>query len=341
MKLKNSLLKRNILVFTVVFVAIAFAFLYTVDAQQLAGTPETKDGILFRVSGGGLKKPSYIFGTIHLICSEKIFGLDELRNYIRKTDQVVMEIDLNDKKAITESLLKSKQATKTNPDQLKSLRSSLTTEEFEHASKIVAGKAGINLEDYGSLPTGIALLMLMQQPKLYNCQKLDSYEISLQTITNNEKKPLVGLETYSEQIALILNLAGSNEGENDPGKVFIKFVDNIDSSVNSLNNVVGAYRAQDLAAIAEALKPENKKEEATYFALLDKRNIAWVPKLISLFEAKPSFAAFGAGHLAGKNGVVELLRERGYTVEPIRLRISGADTKSAVKSKSENAISEN
>jgi uncharacterized protein YbaP (TraB family) len=63
------------------------------------------------------------------------------------------------------------------------------------------------------------------------------------------------------------------------------------------------------------LSAEGNSQEA----LLDKRNQNWIPLIEKNITSKPTFIAFGAGHLGGKNGVVALLRAKGYTLTPIRL----------------------
>jgi uncharacterized protein YbaP (TraB family) len=50
---------------------------------------------------------------------------------------------------------------------------------------------------------------------------------------------------------------------------------------------------------------------------LDNRNKRWIPKLVQLMNTKTIFIAVGAGHLAGENGLIQLLRNQGYIVSPI------------------------
>ena len=52
--------------------------------------------------------------------------------------------------------------------------------------------------------------------------------------------------------------------------------------------------------------------------MLDVRNQRWIPKIEKAIAAKPTFIAVGAAHLGGKNGVVSLLRAKGYKLKPIR-----------------------
>ncbi|MFN4171708.1 MAG: TraB/GumN family protein [Pseudorhodobacter sp.] len=49
--------------------------------------------------------------------------------------------------------------------------------------------------------------------------------------------------------------------------------------------------------------------------LMSRRNRAWLPLLIEAAESAPAFAAFGALHLSGKEGVLALLEAEGFTLE--------------------------
>ena len=53
-------------------------------------------------------------------------------------------------------------------------------------------------------------------------------------------------------------------------------------------------------------------------ALLDNRNKAWIEKMPALMKDAPTLFVVGAGHLPGTNGVLNLLKQQGYTVEPMK-----------------------
>jgi uncharacterized protein YbaP (TraB family) len=52
--------------------------------------------------------------------------------------------------------------------------------------------------------------------------------------------------------------------------------------------------------------------------LLDNRNQNWIPKIEKVAKEKPTLFAVGAAHLPGENGVIALLRKKGYTVEAVK-----------------------
>lgn len=51
--------------------------------------------------------------------------------------------------------------------------------------------------------------------------------------------------------------------------------------------------------------------------LLNKRNNNWISPMAKEMEAMPTFFAVGAGHLGGPNGIITLLRKKGYKVSAV------------------------
>src|SRR3982751_2615245 len=52
--------------------------------------------LLWRISGNNLTKPSYLFGTMHMICANDIEASDSLKNAIKAADRVYLELDMDD-----------------------------------------------------------------------------------------------------------------------------------------------------------------------------------------------------------------------------------------------------
>ena len=54
------------------------------------------NALLWKISGKGLAKPSYLFGTIHAYCDKDKFITDEFMKSFNSVDEVAMELNLND-----------------------------------------------------------------------------------------------------------------------------------------------------------------------------------------------------------------------------------------------------
>src|SRR5476651_405755 len=95
-------MKKKLVVLPFLLVAFLWA-VADVSAQKMSAP--SNSALLYRVTGKKLTKPSYIFGTIHLICPQGMFPADELKGYINQTQQLLLEIKLHDP-AVTQKAAK-------------------------------------------------------------------------------------------------------------------------------------------------------------------------------------------------------------------------------------------
>jgi hypothetical protein len=79
------------------------------------------------------------------------------------------------------------------------------------------------------------------------------------------------------------------------------------------HDLLQMYRDQDVEAMYK-VSVENGK---LYQLLVLARNEAWLGKLRKLIHSQPTFVAVGAAHLGGPTGLIELLAQQGYTVQPV------------------------
>jgi hypothetical protein len=80
---------------------------------------------------------------------------------------------------------------------------------------------------------------------------------------------------------------------------------------------VQLYKDQDIEGMQRQAS-EDPEIAGFEQILLINRNRNWIPVMERMMAEKPTFFAVGAGHLGGANGVLQLLKTAGYTVEPIR-----------------------
>jgi tetratricopeptide (TPR) repeat protein len=74
------------------------------------------------------------------------------------------------------------------------------------------------------------------------------------------------------------------------------------------------YFSQDINAMNLR---DSAGNDSLYKAAVESRNRLWIPRMKNAMEQKPTFFAFGAGHLGGENGVISLLEAQGYRLRPI------------------------
>ena len=98
--------------------------------------------------------------------------------------------------------------------------------------------------------------------------------------------------------------------------MLIKMLLNIDSSKKDFNEMLQLYKNKDIDQIKDLTTKEEDFAEYTGI-LLDDRNHNWIPVIGEQAKKQPTFFAFGAGHLGGEKGVINLLRKAGFTVKPV------------------------
>jgi uncharacterized protein YbaP (TraB family) len=155
-------------------------------------------------------------------------------------------------------------------------------------------------------------------------QFLDAY---FENYCHNAKKSFFELETLVDQLELVSDFP---IGQRDAINLSL-----IDFAQEKLMDL---YLKGDLEALNRFVEANLSVKENAYENLIVKRNFKMASKLDSLLKTKKSlFCAVGSGHLAGSDGLIRLLRSKGYRLRPILWIISEypLKAKSDVKSKNE------
>ena len=122
-------------------------------------------------------------------------------------------------------------------------------------------------------------------------------------------RPVIGLETVQEH-------AGVYSGLTDRESEILLLTTFIPSGVAmGRDNIMKAWRRGDADALAMMMQRESAEFPAFHERLVNARNRAWIPKIEKFIESGQTyFVVVGAGHLGGSNGVLSLLRAKGYQI---------------------------
>ncbi len=272
------------------------------------GQPQTaalEKSLLWEISGQGLTQPSYLYGTMHLTCPNQLLIPAKLQEKLATTKQLYLELDLDDPNLPIAMLQNSAQK---DGSTLKTL---LSPEDYAIASQYFQQNVGIPLDQVGSMKPIILVGLLY--PSLLGCQP-GSWETTLMQLARVRNTEVLGLETVQAQFAVFDQIPAK-----DQAAMVMEVVKNPANAKQGIQKLLTAYQAQDVSElyrmVAEATATEARFEQV----LLTERNQRWIPKIEQAAKAKPTFFAVGAGHLGGKNGVIPLLRQAGYTVKPVPL----------------------
>jgi uncharacterized protein YbaP (TraB family) len=157
------------------------------------------------------------------------------------------------------------------------------------------------------------MVSAMLYPKMLECE-MQSVESELMKIAKEEKEEVIGLEEVSEQLA-VFDAIPYQEQMNE----LIKTAKNdLKKDIQEINEMLALYKTEDIEAMIEfTRKSENAMTSKFEDELLTKRNKNWITRIEKIALEKPTFFGVGAAHLGGENGVIQLLRKYGFTVEPV------------------------
>ena len=282
-------------------------------------TPMRNDKtLLWQITGNGLKKPSYIFGTMHLLCEDDARLSPNLKKAIAETDQIYFELDLDDMNEMMSTLKYIRMH-----DNVK-LSDLLTTEEYDRIKKYFNDHPSMIPF---SMMERIKPYMLTSLLGGFTCEKTDGMEMSIMNEAKKSNKEIKGLETTEYQASLFDSIPYAQQA-----KELLNYVDSSEKYTKSTEELVDVYKNQDLKKIEELTTKSESGMDQYLDLLVFNRNQRWMQNLNMILRDKPSLIAVGAGHLPGDKGMLSLLKKAGFTLKPIENVVP--TTKEKVETKS-------
>jgi uncharacterized protein YbaP (TraB family) len=279
-------------------VAALFSLLFVGHSGFAQKLPQEK-ALLWQISGKELSKPSYIYGTIHMICSEDFFMPDNLKNALRNSDQLVIEAnivapDLQERAA--------KMTAISTP-----LSQQFSAADYHTVDSILQANFKMPLKAFEYIQP-VVLLSLAAQ-KSFNCPNPASYEITLAQMANQQQKKIAWLEELEEQMDYLVK-----SYNNDQVIAQLKL---IDKDKDQTARMVALYKQQDIGALYKEIVSTGHMDANAVHWLLEVRNNNWVNKIPGMMKDNSCVFAVGTAHLFGELGIIYQLRKKGYTVTPV------------------------
>ncbi|GAA4135595.1 TraB/GumN family protein [Sphingobacterium kyonggiense] len=276
--------------------------LISVFALFLAVTVFAQDNtLLWKISGKGLKKESYLFGTLHMACGEDFRMEDKVKVAAGKVEGLVLEVDLEN----PNNLATIQNLMKPDPDFFK---------DFDPKKKAlidsVMKSKSLPVEIFDQAPPVVVLsLLTMQSFACSDPTNIKMMEMELKKLAELKDKPVAELETPEFQINLLNNLFHAEDLYN--------YLKDSDSQVAATKKLVAAYFSENIKDIEKLSEEMDYLSPEGHDKLLKERNNAWMEKLPTLLKEKPLLVAVGAAHLVGEKGLIKLLKKQGYKVTPV------------------------
>jgi uncharacterized protein len=278
----------------------------SVETPTAAATApySTRPGLLWRIRVAG-KQPSYLLGTIHSTDPRVTRLRPAVIAALDGCDRFVMEMKMD-----TNAFMQFGTTMMLGPD--KDLQSLIGEPLFDQVIQAMAAYGMPEPVVHQLKPWVVVAMLSMPKPSGGVILDLVLYQRAA-----GQGKPTSGLESAAEQLAVFEGL--SLQDQIELLKMTLK---SLPSQQQMFEKLIEAYAADDLeriAGIAQLNHEQSRSASARRFMtrLNDDRNLRMVRRIIPYLEQGNSFIAVGALHLAGPQGIVTLLEDKGYTTESV------------------------
>lgn len=269
---------------------------------SVSGFCQNENSLLWKISGNGLKSPSYLFGTIHAIPKDDFFIPKNLIASFLECKSIVLETGLE--LTVSDSSLK-KEVRMPEGYTLKDLyrrRDYKLIQQYFSDSLNGSIKNVLNIKPMWILST-ISTRWL---------RNYVAYESMFISKAGENKKPVLGLETTSDQLALFNQVPLKQQA-----LILLNSIKDRNKEQQNYTTALKAYLAQDIDQLNIEIHSQFKKYPKYYDIFFTGRNASWVTKIDRFIRDHSCFIAVGAGHLGGDEGLVIKLRRMGYIIDPL------------------------
>lgn len=289
-------------------------------AKPAAPKAPKYQGLLWEISGNGLKKPSYVFGTMH-VSSKLAFNLSDSFYYcIRNADIVALETN---PERLQEDFSKSNML-KASTGTIREMGGNRILDRYAFT---VTGYADILRAAFGYRPEMINHLLYRSYASREDYEEDTFLDMYIYQIGKRYGKRATGVEDFFESEKLMMEAYRDAAKEHKTRKSVTR---SNDIRENSANTLTDAYRRGDLDML-DSLSNGNYDSPAFLEKFMYKRNDNMVHAIDSIVRHESLFAGVGAAHLPGDRGVISQLRKLGYIVRPVTVNNRDSEQKEVIE----------
>ncbi len=290
---------------------------------------------LFRISGNGLSKPSYMLGTIHVLSASLLDSIAEYKEaeaqcqqmYIEYIPPTIEQMSPDRLFRQNEGKQKAKYPDGKNIfDVIDEESAGILKEKFKEIIPInlddpkfsdIQNWQPADFQNFLFIPLirefrkkaimGMAMdFVLMQKAKErgWNVGGLDGENMLPQEIIMAQTTTPPTIEEQADSLMAFL------KGYDERKQKFLKGTEGVDG----YEEICNYWGTGDFEGFTTFYLPEARKQTA----ILKDRNEKWLPKMMTAMREKPTMFVFGSGHLIGEHGIVQKLCDAGYEVEQMK-----------------------
>ncbi len=288
---KNILQMKNLILFFILILG--------------SSTTVFSQSSVYEVSGKDSK--FYIGGSIHLLREQDYPLPDEFQNAFDNSEILVLETDISnvEKPEFANKLMELLQYS--NDSSLKTV----LNEDVYKVLETAFAESGIPfaaMQKFKPAMVVMTLTMLELQKLGVNAEGVDKHFLSK---AQSENKSLLYLESNEYQLNMFANMGSGNENE------FVEHsLKDLKQKSELFEELIDAWRVGSKKLMLKEIEEYETDYPELYNSLLVDRNMNWIPLLEDYLKTKEvEFVIFGAAHLYGDDGVLNMLRDKGFNVE--------------------------
>lgn len=260
----------------------------------------SQNSLLWKIEGNGLQKPSYLFGTVHMICKNEFQMSDKLQKAINSSEQAYFEIDMGNPNFMSEM--------QANMMGDKSITSQISKEDADYINSLLKSKFGVGIEAFDQMKPMMVMSLLMQSA--FPCE-LTSLEGEIISQLKDKNRPMGGLSSVKEQYGYLDRFIDVNQMVTTIKSLNDEEFKTVFESIRSL------YQKEDIKGLDDIMVKYTGANPEMYDILMVERNVIWSERIPEIISKQSTLVAVGSGHLAGEKGLISLLQAKGYQLTPV------------------------
>jgi uncharacterized protein len=277
-----------------------------VSATAAAQTPAVAKHFLWTVRSGA--NVLYLAGSVHALSADAYPLPAVFERAFEASGTLVEELNLAEAESLSAAPMLLAKGMYTDGRTFDTVVSKETAALVAERFK----QTGLPMEMFRPMKPWMVMLMLTaleaQKAGLEASLGLDKYFYDK---ANAAKKPVVGLETAEFQIDRFDKMPDAMQEQ-----MLRSTLTEMDAQGVELKGMIAAWKRGDTAALEKTVRTSFAAYPAAYTSLIVERNRNWMPELEKCFSRpKPCFVVVGAAHMVGPDGLIALLRQKGYKIE--------------------------
>ncbi len=292
--------KKTVSVFLLLLLATTFASL-----QHAASSGKHT---LWKVKS--TKSVVFVLGSVHLLKKENYPLPEALEKAFDETQKLVLEVNLD---SINNPAVQQLMLSKGLDTSLKTLDQRLSPETYALARKEIE-LIGLSIDQvrfFKSWMLGLTLTVMHMQKMGFD----PNYGIDKHFFdkAKGAQREIINLETVEYQLDRLDGMSAKTQEA-----FLLQTLRDIHTVEKEFNDILSAWSIGDIRSLESTLLESFSEYPGAYDKLIKERNYNWLPQIESFLQQNGDYlVVVGASHLLGKDGLIDLLKQKGYSVEQL------------------------